>query len=171
MSALSDVLIVIDLQNGVCHNGATAIHNFENLVELVNSRIASYQKEKRPIIFIQHSDEDLIIDTYSWEIIPELIQSPDNYFLGKTHANSFYQTSLQKLLTDLKVNSIEFCGAQTQYCMDTTIKFAHGLGYQLSLMKSASSTYDDALISAADMIRFYEKIWDKRFLTLLEEYM
>ena len=48
-------------------------------------------------------------------------------FVRKTHANSFYKTNLKEILDQLSVNRIEFCGAQTEYCMDATIKFAHGL--------------------------------------------
>lgn len=168
MNPLADVLLVIDLQNGVCHTGEDTIYQFEKLIPLVNNRITCYQAKNRPIIFVQHTEEGLEIGSSAWELVPELFQSAKHHFIGKTHANAFYRTSSQELLIELGVNSIELCGAQTQYCMDATIKVAHSLGYQLFMLKSATTTYDDALLSAPDMIRFYEQIWDTRFLTLVE---
>ena len=61
----------------------------------------------------------------------ELDHQPTDYYLLKTHANSFFQTNLQATLTELGVESIEFCGAQTEYCVDTTIRVAHSLGLSL----------------------------------------
>lgn len=45
MDTCADVLIVIDLQN---------------LLTKVNKRIPSYRKSSKPIIFIQHCDDDLV---------------------------------------------------------------------------------------------------------------
>lgn len=69
------------------------------------------------------------------------------------------------LLTELDCHSIELCGAQAEYCIDTTVKFAHGLGYQLMMCRGATTTYDNPFMKAKETIAFYEKIWDKRFLT------
>ena len=91
------------------------------------------------------------------------------YFVRKTHANSFYKTNLSVLLTELDCHSIELCGAQAEYCIDTTVKFAHGLGYQLMMCRGATTTYDNPFMKAKETIAFYEKIWDKRFLTFLEQ--
>ncbi|MDI6650071.1 isochorismatase family protein [Leuconostoc suionicum] len=45
-----------------------------------------------------------------------------------THANSFYHTKLRKVLNEDDVQSIKIYGTQTEFCVDTTIKMAHGLG-------------------------------------------
>ena len=164
---LADALLIIDLQNGVCHQEDQSIDHLEQLVLTVNSLIHNYSE--RPIIFVQHCDEELVEGTFAWEIIPEIHTEKGTNFVNKIHANSFYQTNLQELLTQLTITSLEVCGAQTQYCVDTTVKFAHGLGYQLQMRKSASTTYDTPVMSAETLIRFYEDIWDSRFLTLYEE--
>ncbi|BDP73770.1 hypothetical protein EfmAA96_15550 [Enterococcus faecium] len=44
-----------------------------------------------------------------------------SYFVRKTHANSFYKTNLSVLLTELDCHSIELCGAQAEYCIDTAV--------------------------------------------------
>ncbi len=98
----------------------------------------------------------------------ELETRPTDIFVDKTHANSFYQTDLLKHLTRLSAQKLEFCGAQTQYCVNTTIVFAHGLGFENFMVHDATSTYDNAQMTAEATNQFYEQLWDKRFLTFID---
>lgn len=79
------------------------------------------------------------------------------------HANAFYKTNLNHLLEENKASNLEICGAQTEYCVDTTIKMAHGLGYKLQMVKGLNTTFDNSFMSAKDTISFYENIWNHRF--------
>lgn len=165
-AGLSDALLIIDLQNGVCY-GETQLHHLDELIIRVNQKIECYHKAKRTIIFVQHSDADLVKNTQSWSLIPKLQTEKGTHFVQKQHANSFYQTDLDLILKKHQVQTIEICGAQTEYCIDATIKMAHGLGYRLFLEKSLTSTYDNDFMSAPQTIGFYEGIWAQRFLTLV----
>lgn len=168
---LVDVLLVIDLQKGVCDfewDGKDyQIYNFEKVINGVNERIELYFSQGLPIIFIQHNDESLVEGQTDWEIVDQLKSKKGNYFVQKKYANSFYKTNLQEILQRINAKSLEICGAQTQYCVDSTIKFAHGLGYDLQMVKGLSTTYDNDYMSAENTINFYEDIWDGRFLKLL----
>lgn len=97
----------------------------------------------------------------------ELDHQPTDYYLLKTHANSFFQTNLQAPLIGLGVESIEFCGAQTEYCVDTTIRFAHSLGYHCWMKSDLHTTVDSLLLIAPAIIAHHEAIWENRFLNLL----
>lgn len=179
---ISDTLVVIDMQNDVCKG----IYRREELISQINQRIITYRNAQKPIIFIQHNDDELIKGSDGWQLVPELmIESTDRY-VGKTHANGFFQTNLQKTLYDttrLSVNlqanppiindslakSIEFCGAQTEFCVNTTVVFAHGLGYQNFMQRGASSTFDNERLTAKEIINFYENhLWSDRFLTFVD---
>ena len=50
MSTCADVLIVIDLQNGVCYSGENQLYELPNLLDRVNRRIAKYRELDKPII-------------------------------------------------------------------------------------------------------------------------
>ena len=80
--------------------------------------------------------------------------SRTRFFVRKTHANAFYKTNLKEILDQLSVNRIEFCGAQTEYCMDATIKFAHGLGYENFMGQKTTSTLNNPFMSAKETIDF-----------------
>lgn len=163
---LCDALVVIDLQNGVCHD-QTEIFGLELLTKQVNERILLYKEQQRQIIFVQHCDKELISGTKDWEIIPEIIQPSEARYVEKMHANAFFETTLQNMLMELNVQTLEICGAQTEYCVDTSIKVAHHLGYQVKMLPSLTTTYDHPFMSAQDTIAFYEKIWDRRFVEFI----
>ncbi|MGX7418996.1 cysteine hydrolase family protein [Carnobacterium gallinarum] len=163
---LEDVLVIIDLQNGL-QTEEKHLHKIENVLMGVNQRIAAYRQVEKPIIFVQHSDEELVPHTKPWELMPELDKKETDYYIGKTYPNAFFKTDLQELLTKLAVKNIEICGAQTEFCVDTTIRFAHGLGYSLSMVKGLNTTLDTNLIKAETIIAHHESIWDRRFLTFI----
>lgn len=165
MNHLSDALLVIDLQNGVCFNNGEIDH-LDKLILQVNAKLEKYAAKKKPIIFIQHIDEDLVKGSYEWAIIPALKSEYGTDFVTKRHANSFFETSLQEVLVENKIQSIEICGAQTEYCIDATIKFGHGLGYKIRMEKGLTTTYDNPFMTAEKTIQFYESIWQGRFLIL-----
>ncbi|KAF1295838.1 amidase [Enterococcus sp. JM4C] len=170
MKTIGDALLVIDLQNGVCYTEDQIIHELPQVVTKVNQRITDYLNDERPIIFIRHSDEELIAGSEDWAIIPQIKTIGANvHFIEKTHANSFYQTGLKELLDQLAVSTLEICGAQSQYCVDTTVKFAHGLGYQLLMTHGTTTTYDTQYMTAEQTCEFYESIWNRRFVTFIDE--
>lgn len=166
MEKKKKALLIIDLQNGVCYQ-EQPLHHLNELLKRVNQRIKSYREAGRPIIFVQHNDEDLVQGTKTWQLHPDLQALPaTDYFVQKIHANSFYHTNLQEILQKEQVNELEIWGAQTEYCMDTTIKFAHGLDYKVFIESGSSSTVDNDFMSAEKTIAFYEKIWQGRFATI-----
>ncbi|MBM6387926.1 MAG: cysteine hydrolase [Paenibacillus sp.] len=169
MTTCADVLIVIDLQNGVCYSGENQLYELPNLLDRVNRRIAKYRELDKPIIFVQHGDEELVPGEEPWAIHSDLDVQEQDFFVRKIHANSFYNTNLKSLLDQFTVNRIEFCGAQTEYCMDATIKFAHGLGYENYMIRNATSTFDNHWMSAKETISFYEHIWGDRFLNWIDD--
>ncbi|MDH6363575.1 nicotinamidase-related amidase [Enterococcus sp. PF1-24] len=162
-------LLVIDLQQGVCQQGEQQLYQLATLLERVNQRIVNYRENNLPIIFIQHEDEDLIKSSVPWQLHPDLLAMPTDFYVSKTHANSFFKTDLQATLTKLAVTDLEIWGAQTQFCMDATIKFAHGLGYNLISSHQASSTIDNQFLSAEETIQFYENIWQGRFVEFFKQ--
>ncbi|MTD40178.1 isochorismatase family protein [Erwinia sp. CPCC 100877] len=157
-------LIIIDLQNGLNTVG-TGLFQLAPMLLAVNQRIAYYREQHLPIIFIQHEDEDLVPESHDWQLFAELDARKKDFYIRKTHANAFVNTSLNELLNQLAITELEFCGAQTEYCVDTTIRMAHGLGYNCSMKRGLSTTLNSALLDAQTIIKHHESIWNKRFLT------
>lgn len=165
MKNLADILFVIDLQADVC----TGLWQLEKLLTQVNSRISDYREAGKPVLFIQHNDDELLRSSSGWRLVPELDSRASDLYAEKTHANAFYQTDLQTTLEKFNVNSIEFCGAETPFCVNTTLIFAHGLGYKCQMQHGAASMHDLPHLAAAEGVPYYEDvIWNHRFLKFVD---
>ncbi|WP_125712397.1 cysteine hydrolase family protein [Companilactobacillus kedongensis] len=162
MSKMAQVLLVIDMQNDL--NGC---YHFDDLLSDINDRIDDYRQNDLPIIFIQHNDSDLIKGSEEWDFARGLDKKDDDLVVEKPHANSFYHTELNDLLRENSLKTIEICGAQTEYCCDTTIKMAHGLGYKILMQPDMTTTKDNDYLNAEDTIAFFEDIWNKRFVSFI----
>ena len=72
MTTLSDrpnaALVVIDVQNGVVA-GAVAR---DNVISNINTLVEKARSEGVPVVWVQHSDEDLEKGSQEWEYVPEL---------------------------------------------------------------------------------------------------
>ena len=163
---MSDVLLVIDLQNGIC-KGTPEIYNFESVIKIVNQRIKEYRETNKQIVFIQHNDEDLVAGSDNWKLVSDLQLLTDDITIQKTSPNSFFRTNLKQLLDRFGASSLEICGAQVEYCVDTTIKMAHGLGYNVQVKDGSVTTLDNDFMTASETIRFYKKIWNHRFARII----
>lgn len=163
-----DALLVIDLQNGVCHKNEIDVDHFEDLIVQVSNRIKSYADSSKPVIIVQHEDKELVKGSVQWQLVSKLKLTGKVYFIAKEHANSFFHTDLKKLLAQLNVQQIELCGAQTEYCIDATVKFAHGLGYKVLMCHGLTTTWDNQFMTAQQTISFYENIWNERFLQFID---
>lgn len=163
---LADALLVIDLQNGVCHDNGKYIDHYEELIDNANNLIEQYRQAGKSIVFIQHNEKGLEKGTPAWQLVSALHHEPMDIDVDKTHANSFYHTNLKTVLDQIQATSLEICGAQTEYCIDGTVKMAHGLGYQVQMRKNASSTYDSAWMTAPQTVTFFEHLWQQRYLNL-----
>lgn len=155
MSSLNrphSALLVIDVQNGVV-DGA---FKRDKIVENIGTAIAKARAANVPIIWVQHSDEWMPIDSDDWQIVPELTPLETEARVSKLYRNSFEATNLEQLLTDLDVGHLYVCGAQTNNCVRFTCHGALDKGYDVSLIADAHTTsdydWDNKTVSAATLV-------------------
>ncbi|MFV8763736.1 isochorismatase family protein [Oenococcus oeni] len=67
-----------------------------------------------------------------------------------------------------KISSIELCGAQTEYCVDTTIRVAFHLGFQISVLEDGFSTFDNEILTAKQINQHQLYIWQGTFAKIVE---
>jgi len=61
-------LLVVDVQNGVVEGG----HERDTVVANVGSLVEKARRERVPVVWVQHSDEQLAPGSDDWRIVPEL---------------------------------------------------------------------------------------------------
>ncbi|MBM7644078.1 nicotinamidase-related amidase [Scopulibacillus daqui] len=170
---MKQALIVIDVQEIFFNKPENFLFNKEQLVTNINELIKQAHEKNIPVVFIQHTDQheqdEFFEGKDDWKLHRNLLVSDSDKIIRKTKWDAFYQT---ELLDYLKANEIEqliFAGAQTEFCLDTTIRAAYSLGYQNNLMyKNTHSTLDSSVLSAQEIINHHENIWNHRFLTIME---
>ena len=129
-------LLIIDVQNGVVDNA----YERESVIANINEVITKSREKSVPVIWVQHSDEDLEIDSERWKIVPELQPHSDEVIIRKTFRSSFVETELGALLASLEVDHLYITGAQTNNCVRHTCHGALELGYDVTLISDAHTT-------------------------------
>ena len=133
-------LLVIDVQNGVVE-GATAR---DAVVANVGSLVEKARRERVPVIWVQHSDEQLARGSDGWRIVPELTPGDAEPLVEKNYGDSFEDTTLEKELSGLGVGRLVVVGAQTDACIRSTLHGAFTRGYDTTLVSDAHTTEDQS---------------------------
>jgi nicotinamidase-related amidase len=131
-------LIVIDVQNGVV---ADAYKRAE-VIANINTLVTKARAKSVPVIWVQHSEEEMPIGSDYWQIVSELSPLESEPHIRKEYGSSFEATNLDEVLADLKVGNLIICGAQTNNCVRHTSHAALERGYDITLVGDAHTTSD-----------------------------
>ncbi|CCH31135.1 Isochorismatase [Saccharothrix espanaensis DSM 44229] len=131
-------LIVIDVQNGVVGKA----HERDAVVGNIGSLVAKARQEDVPVVWVQHSSEELPKGTDQWQIVPELVPDAAEPLVAKEYGDSFEETTLEEVLAGLAVGRLVVVGAQTDACVRSTLHGAFVRGYDATLVTDAHTTDD-----------------------------
>lgn len=145
-------LIVIDVQVGVVGEA----HNRENTLEAINRSIDKARAARIPVIWVQHSDSGLILESPDWELAKEMHPAEGEEMIRKNYRSSFEETNLESVLAGVGVDHIYVCGAETNNCVRHTSHSALEKGYDVTLIADAHTTtsfeWNGYIIDAARVI-------------------
>ncbi|HWF75175.1 MAG TPA: cysteine hydrolase family protein [Solirubrobacteraceae bacterium] len=131
-------LIVVDVQNGVVGNAYQRDRVVANIRALVDKARAA----GAPVLWVQHSDEQLPRGSEAWQYVPELERGDDEPLIHKTYGDSFEDTDLEERLAERAVGRLVVAGAQTEACIRSTLHGALVRGYDVTLVSDAHTTED-----------------------------
>ena len=144
MTTLSDrpntALMVIDVQNGV----VAGAHQRDAVVANIGVLVDKAREAGVSIVWVQHSDEQLVKGTDAWEYVPELSRRDQEPLVHKTYGDSFEGTDLEEVLAKAGVGRLVVAGAQTDACIRSTIHGAFARGYDVTLVGDAHTTEDQS---------------------------
>ena len=133
-------LLVVDVQNGV----VAEAHERDAVVANVASLVDKARRERVPVVWVQHSDEELARGSENWRIVPELNPAGAEPLIEKNYGDSFEDTNLEGVLSDLGVGRLVVVGAQTDACIRSTLHGAFVRGYDATLVSDAHTTEDQS---------------------------
>jgi nicotinamidase-related amidase len=133
-------LLVIDVQNGV----VAGAHERDAVVANVGGLVEKARRERVPVVWVQHSDEQLARGSDNWRIVPELTPGDAEPLVEKHYGDSFEDTALETVLSGLGVGRLVVVGAQTDACIRSTLHGAFARGYDATLVSDAHTTEDQS---------------------------
>src|ERR1700722_9335267 len=131
-------LLVVDVQHGVVGGG----HRRDAVVANIADLVEKARREHVPVIWVQHSDEELERGSGDWQIVPELNPDDSEPLVEKHYGDSFEDTTLENVLSGLGVGRLEVVGAQSDFCARSTLHGAFARGYDATLVSDAHTTED-----------------------------
>jgi nicotinamidase-related amidase len=140
-------LLVIDMLNDFLR-GPFAGPGAERLIGPVRTAIGRARARGVPVIFIgdAHVPNDAefavlpphaIAGTRGAEIVAELALEPGDAIIAKRRYSGFFETELADLLRKLEVDTLAFCGLQTDCCVMYTVADGFFRGFRPVILEDA----------------------------------
>ncbi|MGP3667790.1 MAG: cysteine hydrolase family protein [Candidatus Bathyarchaeota archaeon] len=147
-------VLVVDMLNDFvkgklrCDRAVNIIPNIRRLLDVA-------RKKGIPCIYVNDAhlpkvdkEFDLwgphaVVGTWGAEVIDELKPQPSEYVIQKRRYSGFYQTSLELLLRELKIETLIITGILTDVCVQHTAYDAYLLGYNIIVPVECVETLSD----------------------------
>lgn len=162
-------LLIIDVQLGIFKRkeyDGLAIYNEEGFLSNLKHLIHKAKEANAPVIYIQHMYANFPLMEKGqpmWNVHPAIHPEQGDILIEKYHADAFYGSALEHTLQSLGITDLVITGLQTAYCVDTTCKRAHSLGYKNVLVSDGHSTLDGDTLSAEQIIAHHNSVLGSQF--------
>src|SRR4051794_15402330 len=103
-------LVVIDVQNGVVGEA----YERDRVIANIQTLLDKARAEDVPVLWVQHSDDELTKGSEAWEYVPELERTDTEPLVHKTYGDAFEATDLEERLAERGVGRLVVTGAQTE---------------------------------------------------------
>jgi nicotinamidase-related amidase len=142
MTSLHDrpntALLVIDVQNKV----VAGAYKRDEVIAKIRGLVGQARSSRVPVIWVQHSSEQLPTGSDDWQYVPELPRLESEPLVSKEHGDSFEGTTLESELAQRGIGRVLVTGAQSDACIRSTLHGAFTRGYDTVLVGDAHTTED-----------------------------
>ena len=139
---MKTAVLVIDVQRGLCDD-LPRPHEAETVMQRINALTARARAAGVPVAFVQHENAvDLEFDSERWQLASALETDARDAKIRKTTPDSFLRTPLESWLSEHGVKRVAICGYSSEFCVDTTVRRAAALGYEVVLAADAHTSHD-----------------------------
>lgn len=164
-----DALIIIDMQTALVNAHP---YNEAGVLAGIRSLLERCRASGVPVIYVCHDSgpgDELELGSPGWQVAAPIAPEPGEKRFDKHFNSAFRQTGLHEYLQQMNAKQLILCGMQTEYCFDVSCKVAFELGYEVTIARGTTTTFDNDFATARDLTRYYEeKIWANRYAQVLE---
>jgi len=152
---MKKTLIVIDVQNDYFPGGKLPLWNTEATLENIERAIRFAKEKDIPVILIQQFTDPKVAPMFNAgtegaEIHPRIRSAaPDAPVVTKSYADSFYETVLDKILSDVGATTLLICGMMTQNCVTHTAISKAAEKYEVVILPDCCTTVSDMIHNIA----------------------
>jgi len=168
MNNQETALLVIDVQRGILDIPGLARkkeidHAMDETVSRIRSLIDRARRAQVPVIFVQHDGgpgHRLEPDTPGWPLRPEILPRAGELVIRKRACDVFFETPLQQELVARKVKQLVVAGCMTQFCVDTSVRRAVSLGFDVVLAADGHTTADTRTLPFEQIVAHHNTLLD-----------
>ena len=143
---MKKALIIIDMQNDYFAGGKMALVGIEEAMKNTMKLIEDAKAKEYEIFFIQHistrEGAGFFLPNSEGVKLHMRFDVSIGTVIQKHYSNSFRETSLEAKLKEKEIKDLIICGAMSHMCVDTTVRAAFDLGYNIELVSDACTTKD-----------------------------
>lgn len=152
-------LLIIDIQNDYFEGGKNELQGSFGASLNARNVLEKFREKKSQIIHVQHISTKpgstfFLPETEGCKIQVNVQPLENEKVIVKHYPNSFRETDLNIYLQSLGINHLVVCGMMTHMCVDTTVRAARDLGYEITLLGDACATKDlqfEKVVKAEDV--------------------
>lgn len=133
-------LLVVDVQTGVVDGALRRDAVVANIGRLVEKA----RRERVPVVWVRHANAELVKGSDTWQIVPELTPDDAEPVVEKIHGDAFEDTALETVLSGLGVGRLVIVGAETDWCVRSTLHGGFVRGYDATLVGDAHTAQDQS---------------------------
>jgi nicotinamidase-related amidase len=162
-------LLIIDIQVGMFSMPELPLYNADGLIQIIKGLLERAREAGFPVIYVQHeSVSGGLLDpaTQRWAIHPDIEPIEGEPVVHKKTPSAFVGTELEALLNDRGITTLVIAGAQSELCVDSTVRHATFLGFKVILVQDAHSTFDSEVLPAPGIIAHENRVLGEDFATL-----
>lgn len=159
-------LVIVDVQQGM-FTMPQKLYRGEDTVERLADLLRRARRQDVPVFHIRHEEPNgFERNSPGWFHHPAVAPRDGETIIDKRRSSAFHDTDFHARLQATGIDHLVICGAQTQYCVESTIRNAVTLGYRLTAIEDGHTTFDTEILTAPQIIAHHHVIWGGRFAEL-----
>jgi nicotinamidase-related amidase len=163
-----EALVIIDVQVGILapvpgERGTVLRRALDDTVARIAGLLDRARRRDVPVFHVQHdgpAGHRLAKGSDGWRLRPELVPAAGEALINKTACDAFFETPLEATLRDRDIEHLVIAGCMTQYCIDTTVRRAISLGFEVSLAADGHMTEDSRALRFEQIIVHHNAVLD-----------
>jgi nicotinamidase-related amidase len=170
--SIGTALLIIDVQKAFFDKKTRDYaYRGEELLSTINKVASKARKSGVPVIYIQHDGDKgdpLEPGAPGWPIHPAIAPKEGELVIHKPTPDSFYKTTLENELKSREIKKLIIMGIQSDWCVDTTVRRAYSLEYDVIVVEDGHTTVDTEILKAPQIIAHHNSIFGGRFAKLVK---